>query len=72
MNIPPARRLWAWPVALGLLTVTGLVTALVSDGWGDAWSWLALGVPVAVMARFSLSRARRPALTATASDKARA
>lgn len=49
------RRVWTWPIALGLLTATGLLSALVSDGWGDAWSWLALGVPVAVMTRFSLT-----------------
>ncbi|WP_313570154.1 hypothetical protein [Comamonas terrigena] len=28
--------LWAWPIALGLLTAIGLVAALFSDdGWGD-------------------------------------
>jgi hypothetical protein len=50
---PEFRRLWGWPIALGVLTTTGLLSALVSDGWGDAWSWLALGVPVAVMAWFA-------------------
>jgi len=45
-----ALQLWRWPLALGLLSASGLVSALVSDGWGDAWSWLALGVPVGVMA----------------------
>jgi hypothetical protein len=50
------RQLWAWPLVLGLLTTSGLLSALVSDGWGDAWSWLALGGPVAVMAWFSLRR----------------
>lgn len=48
-----SRRLWTWPLALGLLSATGLVTALVSDAWGDVWSWIALGVPVAVMAWYS-------------------
>jgi len=48
--------LWAWPLALALLTASGLASALVSDGWGDAWSWLALGLPVGVMAWFSLRR----------------
>lgn len=43
-------RLWGWPLALGLLSASGLLSALVSDHWGDAWSWFALGVPVAVMA----------------------
>jgi hypothetical protein len=47
-------RLWAWPVGLALLTASGLISALVSDAWGDAWSWFALGLPVAVMAWFGL------------------
>lgn len=49
-------RLWGWPVALGLLSASGLTSALVSDGWGDAWSWLALGLPVLVIARCSMRR----------------
>lgn len=44
------RRLWTWPIALGVLSLSGLLSALVSDDWGDVWSWIALGVPVAVMA----------------------
>ncbi|GKS85753.1 MULTISPECIES: hypothetical protein [unclassified Acidovorax] len=48
--------LWGWPIALGVLTATGLLSALVSDGWGDVWSWVALGVPVATMAWFGLRR----------------
>jgi hypothetical protein len=43
-------RLWGWPVVLGLLTLSGLLSALVWDGWGDTWSWVGLGVPVAAMA----------------------
>lgn len=53
----PALTLWGWPVALGLLSASGLVSALVSDGWGDVWAWVALGLPVAVMAWFGLRRA---------------
>lgn len=44
-----ARRMWTAPVVLGILTATGLVTALVSDDWGDVWSWIGLGIPTAVM-----------------------
>lgn len=51
-------RLWGWPIALGMLTASGLVSALVSEGWGDVWSWVALGVPVAVMVWFGLVRRR--------------
>lgn len=53
----PFWRMWGWPLVLGLLTASGLATALVSDNWGDWWSWLGLGVPVAVMAWFGLRRA---------------
>ena len=56
---PSTRRLWGAPVVLGLLTASGLLSALVSDGWGDAWSWVGLGVPVAVMAWYAAPR-RRP------------
>ncbi|RYF27478.1 MAG: hypothetical protein EOO33_04175 [Comamonadaceae bacterium] len=49
----PFLRLWLWPLVLGVLTLTGLVSALVSEGWGDVWSWLALGIPVAAMAWFA-------------------
>jgi hypothetical protein len=52
----PALRLWGWPAVLGLLSLSGLLSALVSDNWGDAWSWIALGVPVLVMAWYALRR----------------
>ena len=42
----PFLHLWGWPVALGLLTASGLVTGLVSDGWGDVWAWVGLAAPV--------------------------
>jgi len=38
---------------MGLLTSTGLATALVSDTWGDWWSWVGLGVPTLAMAWFA-------------------
>jgi hypothetical protein len=56
---PPTLRLWGWPLAIGLLSATGLISALLSDTWGDAWSWVALGTPLAVMAWFGLRRAAR-------------
>lgn len=46
---PEFKHLWRWPIVLGLLTASGLLSALVSDHWGDWWAWLALGLPVAVM-----------------------
>jgi len=64
---------WGWPIALAVLTATGLATALVSDTWGDWWSWVGLGAPVVVIGWFAWPRAtaaaataRRPAATTTA------
>lgn len=49
MKPNPFWSLWGGPIVMGVLTTTGLITALVSDTWGDWWSWVGLGVPVAVM-----------------------
>lgn len=43
-------RLWGWPLMIALVVVSGLVSALLSDDWGDVWSWLALGLPVGMSA----------------------
>lgn len=50
-RVLPPRRIWGIPVALGALSLVGLVAALVADGWGDALSWVALTVPAVVCAR---------------------
>jgi hypothetical protein len=55
---PQFRRVWAWPIALAVLSASGLLSALVSDDWGDRWSWLALGLPLVVMARHGLRKGR--------------
>lgn len=52
-------RTWTAPVVLGVLTASGLVSALVSDDWGDAWSWIGLGVPIAVITWYALVPRRR-------------
>lgn len=37
---------WGWPIALGLLTAIGLVSALFSDGgFGDLLAGVCLGIP---------------------------
>ena len=56
----PFLALWGWPIAMGVLTTTGLITALVSDTWGDWWSWVGLGIPVAVMGWYGRPRAPGP------------
>ena len=54
-RIPMRRRLslraiFAWPLAIFLLGLVGLVSALTGDGWRDGLSWLALAAPVAALA----------------------
>jgi hypothetical protein len=47
------QSLWAVfaaPIAIGLFSTIGLVVALTGDGWRDALSWVALGVPVLAVA----------------------
>lgn len=40
------RAIFAVPAAIALFSIIGLVSALTGDGWRDALSWAALGVPV--------------------------
>ncbi|MCW5222136.1 hypothetical protein [Verminephrobacter aporrectodeae] len=63
----PFLRLWGWPLAMALLSATGLASALLFERWGDWWSWLGLGIPVAVIGWFSWPRAR-PVEAATDAD----
>ncbi|WP_194723837.1 hypothetical protein [Noviherbaspirillum malthae] len=45
---PSFIRTWGWPLIIGLLTLIGLVAALVADGFWDLLSAAALGIPVVV------------------------
>jgi uncharacterized membrane protein YjjP (DUF1212 family) len=47
------KIIWKWPITLGVLVASGLISALVSESWGDVWSWLVLGLPVCMMTWFS-------------------
>ncbi|HEC58006.1 hypothetical protein LCGC14_0480440 [marine sediment metagenome] len=50
------NAIWTWPIVLAVLVASGLISALVSNSWGDIWSWLALGFPVGVMTFFACRR----------------
>ncbi|WP_085217519.1 hypothetical protein [Allosphingosinicella indica] len=43
------RAIFALPLAIALFSIVGLVSALTGDGFRDALSWAALGVPVAAV-----------------------
>jgi len=64
MSSSPFLRLWAWPLLLAVLSTSGLISALVSDTLGDAWSWFGLGLPVLVMGYFGMRRASSSSRTA--------
>lgn len=44
----PAAKVWRAPVTVALLSLVGLLSALLADGLGDVVSWCALAVPVAL------------------------
>ncbi|WP_447741347.1 hypothetical protein [Variovorax boronicumulans] len=53
-------RMWGWPIALGVMTTVGLITALFSDGGlGDMVAWVGLGIPVLVCAWYGWGRSPR-------------
>ncbi len=52
-------QIFRWPLLIGALTATGLISGLVSDGWGDAIAALGLLTPAAVAVWFGLRRIRR-------------
>ncbi|UHL63874.1 hypothetical protein LSG25_17860 [Paralcaligenes sp. KSB-10] len=45
-------RVWAAPVLLGVLTLFGLLAALLGTGLWHWAAWLALAIPVAVASFF--------------------
>jgi hypothetical protein len=50
----PFLKLWGIPLLLGVLTIVGLVSALLGDGIWDTVSAFALGAPVVAGAWCSL------------------
>jgi hypothetical protein len=57
-------QVFRWPLAIGVLTLTGLIAGLVSDSWGDVLAAVGLFVPAAVCAWHGLRR--RPGQQAAA------
>lgn len=55
------RGQWKWPIVLGVVTVLGLLAALIGDGgrW-RALSWLLLAVPLSVIAYCSATARALP------------
>jgi hypothetical protein len=54
------RQIWGMPIVLGLLTVVGLLVALVGDGVWDLVSVAALAMPVLVGCWYAFRPAQSP------------
>ncbi len=46
----PFRKVYGPAVVIAVITLYGLLSALLGDGMWDALSWVALAVPLAVIA----------------------
>ncbi|MDR5779463.1 hypothetical protein QCE63_08480 [Caballeronia sp. LZ065] len=56
-----ARKIWTIPLLLAVLTLFGLLSALLGTGVWHPLAWLALAVPVAVVLMVGLKASlRRP------------
>ncbi|HXG27409.1 MAG TPA: hypothetical protein VNJ47_00985 [Nevskiales bacterium] len=53
------RQIWTAPAALAVVSVVGLLAALLADGWGDMLSWAALSIPVLVGSGYALARKQK-------------
>ena len=53
MNANSLSRIYGWPLVLQVLTLIGLVAALIGDGIWDAVSWAALAPLPLVIVRFA-------------------
>ena len=52
----PFARMWGAPIVLAVLTMIGLISALLGDGVWDYVSAVALGVPTIACAWYGLRR----------------
>jgi hypothetical protein len=46
------------PLLIGVLSIAGLLSALLSEGPGRYFSWIAVGTPIALAACFFVRRKR--------------
>ncbi|WP_199768600.1 hypothetical protein [Sphingobacterium sp. HMA12] len=44
-------KLWGMPILLAVLSLFGLIAALLGEGWLDLLGWLALSVPLVLIIR---------------------
>jgi hypothetical protein len=54
----PLKKVYGMPLLLAVVSLIGLLSALVGDGIWDALSWFCLGTPVTVIAWCFVSQHR--------------
>lgn len=59
-------RWWAWPAAIAAASLTGLLSGLVTDGWGDVLAWCGLGLPLAMACLYATRGSRHSKVRAQA------
>jgi hypothetical protein len=53
------RQVWLAPLLLAVVSVVGLLSALLADDLGDTLSWVALSVPVMVGSGYAVTGKRK-------------
>ncbi|WP_213737152.1 hypothetical protein [Bradyrhizobium sp. dw_411] len=59
ISTPNWRTVYGVPIVVGLLSLSGLASALLLDETGRYFSWIAVGSPVFLVAWLLTSRAAR-------------
>jgi uncharacterized iron-regulated membrane protein len=57
-NKPGWRAVFGAPLSIGLLSLTGLIAALLDRGIGHVMAWIGVGLPILIVAWFWMRRAR--------------
>lgn len=52
-------KLWGVPLLLAIISLVGLISALVGDGLLDFLSWLGLGIPLLVIAWYLFKKSTK-------------
>ncbi|WP_022721073.1 hypothetical protein [Rhodopseudomonas sp. B29] len=52
------RQIFAWPLLIAILSMVGLLSALLGDGIWDGLSWATLAVPVLLYVAFYVAARR--------------
>jgi hypothetical protein len=60
IDAPNWRTVFGMPIIIGLLSLSGLLSALLFDGAGRYFSWIAVGSPIILAAWFFIRRRPRP------------